>query len=347
MHVATTPHLVARQLKRAPRVRPSRAFNPGPPHIRRSRCLGGDGCTLFRKRPHHLSTLRALDVSPRVQARGGNKDDGIDHPLWMYHRDAGGQVYFEVDTLGNVRRLVTPDGDSVGGYDYTAFGRTVTPTDDVLPSDFAQPLRWQGRPFFEHGGEGIYDFRARWWSPELGAFTTADEFYYLTDTGTLWSWPGQNPFALRDPSGRFGLVGAGLGALGGALAGGIGGYLTGGMDGIAGGALGGLVSGGLIGFTGGLGMGLGATLSGGVASGLAGLSVGNAYNALTGGPPPTPGDIATAAAGGVLGQVGGAALRPLATPGLVGEMSIQAGSAIGCGAVGAAVSNETNEALGE
>ena len=72
--------------------------------------------------------------------------DGIDHPLWMYHRDGGGEVYFEVDTLGNVRRLMTPDGDSVGGYDYTAFGRTLEPTDDVLPSDFAQPLRWQGRP---------------------------------------------------------------------------------------------------------------------------------------------------------------------------------------------------------
>ena len=221
MHVATTPHLVARQLKRAPRVRPSRAFNPGPPHIRRSRCLGGDGCTLFRKRPHHLSTLRALDVSPRVQARGGNKDDGIDHPLWMYHRDAGGQVYFEVDTLGNVRRLVTPDGDSVGGYDYTAFGRTLVPADDVLPSEYAQQLRWQGRPYFENGDEGIYDFRARWWSPELGAFTTADEFVYLTDTGTLWSWPGQNPIRYRDPSGRFACGGFCLAAGGAALSGGL------------------------------------------------------------------------------------------------------------------------------
>ena len=142
------------------------------------------------------------DVRSRGQARGGSNDDGIDHLLWMYHRDAGGEVYFEVDTLGNVRRLVTPDGDSVGGYDYTAFGRTVEPTDDVLPTDFAQPRRWQGRPFFENGGEGIYDFRARWWSPELGAFTTADEFKYLTTEGTLWSWPGQNPFRFRDPSGR-------------------------------------------------------------------------------------------------------------------------------------------------
>jgi hypothetical protein len=43
------------------------------------------------------------------------------------------------------------------------------------------------------------------WSPELGAFLEADEFGFLTRTGTLWSWPGQNPLRYRDPYGRYGL----------------------------------------------------------------------------------------------------------------------------------------------
>jgi len=31
-----------------------------------------------------------------------------------------------------------------------------------------------------------------------------DEYVFLTRSGTLWSWPGQNPFKYRDPSGRDG-----------------------------------------------------------------------------------------------------------------------------------------------
>jgi hypothetical protein len=51
-------------------------------------------------------------------------------------------------------------------------------------------------------GSGVYDFRARVWSPELAAFLQADEFGFLGRSGTLWSWPGQNPIRWRDPTGR-------------------------------------------------------------------------------------------------------------------------------------------------
>jgi hypothetical protein len=47
----------------------------------------------------------------------------------------------------------------------------------------------------------------------------SDQYAYLSRGGTLWSWPGQNPFRWRDPSGRLaqGILGpnvlfAGLGA---------------------------------------------------------------------------------------------------------------------------------------
>jgi len=39
------------------------------------------------------------------------------------------------------------------------------------------------------------------------------EFVYLGRSGTLWSWPGQNPYRWRDPSGRDGVF-IGLGASG-------------------------------------------------------------------------------------------------------------------------------------
>jgi RHS repeat-associated protein len=122
----------------------------------------------------------------------------------------------ELDTLGNARRIrggasySLEKGDppsDIGGYRYTAFGRTVTAPDTAAPTVFTclyqQPLRWQGRWYTEMAG-GLYDFRSRVWSPELGAFLMPDEFGFLTSTGTLWSWPGQNPYRWRDPDGEFG-----------------------------------------------------------------------------------------------------------------------------------------------
>jgi RHS repeat-associated protein len=64
-----------------------------------------------------------------------------------------------------------------------------------------QPLRWQSHWYID-SGSGLYDFRARVWSPELAAFLQPDEFGFLSHSGTLWSWPGQNPYRWRDPSGR-------------------------------------------------------------------------------------------------------------------------------------------------
>jgi hypothetical protein len=38
-------------------------------------------------------------------------------------------------------------------------------------------------------------------------FLQPDQYAYLSRGGTLWSWPGQNPFRWADPSGRIGFDG--------------------------------------------------------------------------------------------------------------------------------------------
>ena len=144
--------------------------------------------------------------------------DGVDHPLWAFNAFLH-DYFYELDTLGNVRRLrghINRTGDGpmplssdLGGYRYSAFGK-LKPPDAGTPLPTAlyeeQPLRWQGRWWNETAGNivasGTYDFRARTWSPQLGSFLQADELGFLTATGTLWSWPGQNPTGLRDRTGR-------------------------------------------------------------------------------------------------------------------------------------------------
>jgi RHS repeat-associated protein len=152
--------------------------------------------------------------------------DGIDQPLWIIDRNlfnvprgfgvSGASVYFELDTMGNVRRLrgglrasnrASLPSD-LGGYRYTAFGKlrpptTTTPFPAVAGNTppYRQPLLWQGR-WAANAEATLYDFRSRVWSTELGAFLQPDQFQYPGPTGTLWSWAGQNPVRWRDPSGR-------------------------------------------------------------------------------------------------------------------------------------------------
>jgi RHS repeat-associated protein len=134
----------------------------------------------------------------------------------MYDASVSSSVYFELDTIGNVRRVrggkalstSTPLASDLGGYRFTAFGRlntvdTTTPYPSAAGTRYDQPLRWQSHWFID-AGPGFYDFRARVWSPDLATFLQPDEYGFLSRTGTLWSWPGQNPFKWRDFSGRDG-----------------------------------------------------------------------------------------------------------------------------------------------
>jgi RHS repeat-associated protein len=63
-------------------------------------------------------------------------------------------------------------------------------------------FRWKGRPFVNVAG-GLYDMRARWWSPQMGAFLTIDQYAYQDPNSTLWGWGAQNPIKWSDPTGRY------------------------------------------------------------------------------------------------------------------------------------------------
>ena len=92
---------------------------------------------------------------------------GVDHPLRL---SRGGSSYFyELDLAGNVRRLRDASGADLGGYRSPAFGGAY-PADAQTPAPaIDQALRWKGR-WFENVAGGVYEVRARWWSPQMGAF---------------------------------------------------------------------------------------------------------------------------------------------------------------------------------
>ena len=74
-----------------------------------------------------------------------------------------------------------------GLYRYTAFGESY-PADATTPApSITQPLQWKGRWFSSLAG-GIYDVRARQWSPGMGAFLEIDLLEMENPTSTLWGY---------------------------------------------------------------------------------------------------------------------------------------------------------------
>ena len=190
----------------------------------------------------------------------------------------------------------------MGGYRYTAFGQLETADSGTPTPTIDQALRWKGRWFVNVAG-GLYDVRARWWSPQLGAFLSVDDFGYHDRNSTLWGWATQNPIRLNDPSGRCpaclaaaggALVGAGIGWLEGksggeifndALAGGVGGAvatLNPFAGGVAGSALGDVLNGQPIDLGGAVVSGVLSVVGGGVLEKLGGPDVGNIGQTLLG-----------------------------------------------------------------
>lgn len=124
--------------------------------------------------------------------------EGVDQPLRLNH--PSGRYYYELDLAGNVRALRKTDATSVWTYQYEAFGREITTSNPPPPILADQPLRWKAR--WWDSFTGLYDVRARQWSPAIGSFTSIDEFVAFDPRSTAWAWGSENPVRDIDPSGR-------------------------------------------------------------------------------------------------------------------------------------------------
>ena len=110
--------------------------------------------------------------------------------------DSGGSVLWGLDDhQGTIRDVIDSTGALVRHVEYTAFGRHANGTAPI--ADFL--FGFTGRPFDD--ATGLYDYRARWYDPEVGRFASEDPLGFAAGDVNLYRYAGNSPVMHVDPSG--------------------------------------------------------------------------------------------------------------------------------------------------
>jgi RHS repeat-associated protein len=97
------------------------------------------------------------------------------------------------DALGSVIGLVNSSGSVVTTYAYDPFGNTT-----IAGAASANPSQYAGR---ENEGNGLYFYRARYYSPVLARFINEDPLGLAGSGVNLYAYAWNNPSNFRDPFG--------------------------------------------------------------------------------------------------------------------------------------------------
>jgi RHS repeat-associated protein len=106
------------------------------------------------------------------------------------------------DALGSTIALVDSSGNLTTLYAYDPFGNTT-----VLGTANANEFQYTGR---ENEGNGLYFYRARYYSPMLGRFINEDPLGFAGGGPNVYAYVGDAPINFKDPSGLLGDGGAAL-----------------------------------------------------------------------------------------------------------------------------------------
>ena len=109
---------------------------------------------------------------------------------------AKGYFFTITNAQGDVVGIRSTTGAVIARYNYDAFGKLISTTDNsgnTLPSySFAYQISVRYRGYYYDSETGLYYLQSRYYDPETGRFINADDVNYLGATGTQLSY---NAFA--------------------------------------------------------------------------------------------------------------------------------------------------------
>jgi len=97
------------------------------------------------------------------------------------------------DALGSTIALVDASGNAVTSYAYDPFGNTT-----ASGAASSNAFQYTGR---ENEGNGLYFYRARYYSPLLGRFVNEDPLGFYGGNFNLYGYVGDDPINFSDPGG--------------------------------------------------------------------------------------------------------------------------------------------------
>lgn len=146
---------------------------------------------------HLIEERNASGALEQVYVHGAGVDD------LLVKITATGPAYYHHDGLGSTVALTGENGALLESYRYDAFGAVtiLSPsTLDSLPSTaFANRFLFTGREWLSE--IGLYDYRNRVYSAELGRFLQTDPIRFSAGDGNLYRYVGNNPINRIDPLG--------------------------------------------------------------------------------------------------------------------------------------------------
>lgn len=123
--------------------------------------------------------------------------------ILMRHSTIDGDVLYHADPHGDVKFLLDWSGNGLEKYTYDAFGGpTVTNWDGSGARNYSN----YGNRFMFTGREwlpqlGLYDYRNRFYQPELGRFLQTDPIGFAGGDTNLFRYCGGDPVNRADPTG--------------------------------------------------------------------------------------------------------------------------------------------------
>ena len=130
----------------------------------------------------------------------------------------GSEHFYLYNAQGDVVAIANYSGEVVVEYTYDAWGNPLSCTGSLASTlGKKNPFRYRGYVYDEE--TGLYYLKSRYYDPRVGRFICSDGILPSNrmTSSNLFAYCSNNPTALVDPSGKFGIIGgliAGLIAIG-------------------------------------------------------------------------------------------------------------------------------------